>query len=139
LAKYASSEGNTPVNIDVVTTQSEEYRLAVASADVALTFLSKLNEDTYTRRSFEIPALNTAQLSEYSADLASLFEENEEIVFFRNPDDLVEKAIKMMSDPAWTMSLAAKGHRRILQDGHDMHSRAQQLIAWIEPALAQRT
>ncbi|WGU68927.1 glycosyltransferase [Capnocytophaga canimorsus] len=45
-------------------------------------FLSKLNNDQYTRRCFEIPACGTMMLSERTPTLQEFYTENEEIVFF---------------------------------------------------------
>jgi len=60
----------------------DAYVNAINSAPIAICFLSKLNKDTYTRRCFEIPAIGSALFSEYSDDLASMFIEDKEAVFF---------------------------------------------------------
>lgn len=111
-----------------------DYRETLARAKVALCFLSTLNQDTYTRRSFEIPAVGTAQLSQYSDDLASLFNEGSEIVFFRSPVDLLDKTQELLADEAWRDSVAQGGRSRVIADGHDIRSRAAQLVREIEKA-----
>ena len=45
-------------------------------------FLSKINNDSYTRRNFEIPAMKKV-LSEYSDELNKIFIEGKEMIFLR--------------------------------------------------------
>jgi len=115
-----------------------DYRMSLARAKVALCFLSSLNQDTYTRRSFEIPAVGTAQLSQFSDDLASLFIEDREIVFFRDPDEMLEKAQRLLADAAWRDSVALGGRERVISEGHDIRSRAAQLVHEMEAAREER-
>lgn len=101
----------------------EEYNRALCGAKIALCFFSKLNRDTYTRRCFEIPATGTLMLSEYSADLADLFEEGREADYFRNPVELIEKIQTYLSDDDLRLKVAAAGAQRVVKDGHDVMSR----------------
>jgi hypothetical protein len=101
----------------------DDYRKAIAGAKVALCFLSTMNKDTYTRRNFEIPAIGTAVLSQYSEDLAQLFRESEEIAFFRSPQDVSTEALALLSDDERRTRVAQGGHERVLADGHDVVSR----------------
>ena len=66
----------------------EAYNLAINSAEIALAFFSKLNNDTYTRRCFEIPVTGTMLLSEFTDDIAALFKEGVEAEFFRSSAEL---------------------------------------------------
>ena len=117
--------------------RGDEYSKALCGGKVALAFLSKLNRDTYTRRSFEIPATGTLMLSEYSDDLASLYEERVEADFFRSKEELVRKLRLYLGDPARRASVAEAGRRRVLADGHDVVTRMKQVLAWA--AELQRT
>jgi spore maturation protein CgeB len=105
------------------------YRMALSGAKIALCFLSKLNGDSYTRRNFEIPATRTFMLSEYSPDLASLYEEGKEAEFFRSPDELVEKIRFYLEHDAEREAIARAGQARLLADGHDILSRAKQFMS----------
>lgn len=60
----------------------DDYNLVLNSARIALVFLSKRNNDTYTRRCFEITAARTFMLSEYTEDLDSMFKEGVEAEVF---------------------------------------------------------
>ena len=106
----------------------EDYNKALCGAKIALCFLSKLNRDTYTRRCFEIPATGTLMLSEYTDDLASLYKEGEEADFFRSQDELIEKLKLYLEDESLRQSVAAKGYRRVIEDGHNVISRMEQVL-----------
>ena len=106
----------------------DNYRRAIAGTKVALCFLSFLNQDTYTRRNFEIPAIGTAVLSEYSEELCTLFEPNSEIALFRNPEEAVVMANRLVSDDNFRTRVASGGHERVTRDGHDVNSRMKILI-----------
>lgn len=109
-----------------------EYVKALCGARIALCFLSKLNRDSYTRRCFEIPAVGAALFSEYSDDLCSLFTEGTDAELFRAPSELVSKVRAYLNDRPRLAALRAAGMRRVWRDGHDVGSRARQLVRWIE-------
>ena len=105
------------------------YRYAICGAKVALCFLSTLNNDTYTRRSFQIPAMKTAMLSEYTADLESIFKPNVEAVFFNNQKELLNKLETLLQDDDKRSIIAKAGYARVYSDGHDVRSR---MVEWIK-------
>lgn len=111
-----------------------DYRRAIAGAEVALCFLSTMNKDTYTRRNFEIPAIGTAVLSQYSDDLASLFAEGSEIAFFRSSVDLLAQARTLLNDPNLRANIARGGRRRVVADGHDVLNRMTAVAEAFESA-----
>lgn len=108
-----------------------DYNKALNSAKVALCFLSKLNRDTYTRRCFEIPATKTLLLSEYSEDLATLYQEGVEADFFRTKEELISKLKCYIENDQLRQSVAEAGYRRVIHDGHDVVSRMQQVLEWV--------
>jgi spore maturation protein CgeB len=116
----------------------ESYNLAVNHSKIALVFLSKLNRDTYTRRCFEIPAAETFMLSEYSADLPTLFEEGVEAEYFRSTDEMLEKVARYLSDEQKRLRIAKAGRARLLRDGHEALDRAKHVIEMVQGDLAQR-
>lgn len=116
----------------------DEYNKALCGARVALCFLSRLNRDTYTRRSFEIPASGTMMLAEYTDDMAALFRAGEEADFFHSPQELVEKLRRYLGDDALRRRVADAGRRRVTADGHDVMSRARQLVHWISELEKER-
>ncbi|MBI4964988.1 MAG: glycosyltransferase [Desulfomonile tiedjei] len=110
----------------------KDYNKAICGAKVALCFLSKLNRDTYTRRCFEIPASGTLLLTEYSDDLAGLFEFGKEADSFRTPDELLDKLDLYLRNDRLRMDVAAAGRRRVVAEGHDVVSRTRQLVTFIQ-------
>lgn len=116
----------------------EEYNLALCGAKVALVFLSKLNRDTYTRRSFEIPATGVVMLSEYTNDLAELFRPDVEAVYFKSMEEFAMQLNSMMGDAARREAIAASGMVRVRDQRHDVISRMEDLVAWIEEIRGER-
>lgn len=105
-----------------------DYNLALGSAKMALVFLSKLNNDTYTRRCFEIPATGTTMVSEFSPDVASMFKPNEEAVFFHTPADLLAQVRALLANPERLKAIGKAGRARLLKDGHEVTDRARQVL-----------
>ena len=106
----------------------EEYNKVIAAAKMAYCFLSTLNRDTYTRRCFEIPATGTMMMAQYTEDLASLFREDEEAVFFRSLAELRDKTAYYLQNDEIRRRVAAAGHRRVQSDGHDVQSRMRRVL-----------
>lgn len=106
-----------------------DYNAALGSARMALVFLSKLNNDTYTRRCFEIPATGTTMVAEYTDDLAeNLFAEGVEAVYFRTPAELVAKVQALLLKPKELKAIGEAGRARLLKDGHEVHDRAREIL-----------
>jgi spore maturation protein CgeB len=108
-----------------------DYRKAISGTKIALCFLSRLNGDTYTRRTFEIPAMRSFMLSEYTDDLASLFKEGHEAAYFRSREELLDKIRYYLKHEDERRAIARNGHQRLLRDGHDVVARARQVVATI--------
>lgn len=113
-------------NIDYL--YAEEYNKALKSAKIALVFLSKLNNDTYTRRCFEIPATKTFMLCEYSDELASMYKEGEEAEYFRNYDELAEKLKFYLANEDKRNAIAVNGYNRLLKNKDEIADRTAALI-----------
>ena len=105
-----------------------DYNLALNSAKIALVFLSKLNNDTYTRRCFEIPATKTMMMAEYTDDLNSMFEEGEEAEYFKNKEELLKKIQYYLSHEDELNTIGENGYKRLLNDGHEVVDRCQEIL-----------
>ena len=105
-----------------------EYNAELNAAQIALVFLSSINHDTYTRRCFEIPATKTMMLSVYTDDLANMYEEDKEIVFFRTKEELVEKLRYYLNNEDAREQIALAGYNRVLKDGHEAKDRVKQIM-----------
>jgi spore maturation protein CgeB len=108
----------------------EDYNKALCGAKVALCFFSKLNHDTYTRRCFEIPATKTVLLSEYSDELATLYQTGVEADFFKTKEELMQKLHRYFDNAPLRLSVAQAGYHRVVADGHDVVSRMKQVLEW---------
>lgn len=117
-----------PVNL----VWGRDYNRALCGARVALCFFSKLNRDTYTRRCFEIPSSGTVLMSEYSDDLAGMFEPDEEAIYFRDTQELLMKLNSLLVDDLKIKKIAAAGVRRVWSDRHDVISRMRDMVAWVD-------
>ncbi|MBS2027844.1 MAG: glycosyltransferase [Deltaproteobacteria bacterium] len=109
-----------------------DYNLALNGTRIAIAFLSKLNHDTYTRRCFEIPAAGTFMLSEYTDDLASMFEPGKEAEYFRSSEELLEKVRFYLGHDDARRRIAEAGRARLLRDGHEAADRARQVLETVK-------
>ena len=116
----------------------EEYNLALCGAKAALVFLSKLNRDTYTRRSFEIPAAGVLMISEYTDDLASLFRPDIEALYFKSIPDFIDQLNRVMRDEESRSAIAQAGLVRVQEDRHSVVARMEQLVQWISEIKDER-
>ncbi|CAH7427934.1 Glycosyltransferase family 1 protein [Vibrio chagasii] len=105
-----------------------DYNLMLNRAKIALVFLSKLNRDTYTRRCFEIPASGTLMLSQYTSDLASLYEPGKEAIYFHNSSDLVSSALSILNNNELRLEVTKNGRNRLIKDGHEVSHRVQSIV-----------
>jgi hypothetical protein len=109
----------------------EEYAKALFGAKMCLSFLSKMNRDTYTRRCFEIPALGRLLLCERTDDLREMFIDGKEAVFFSSNEELIEKALRLINHPDEIERIAEAGRKRVWTDGHDVRNRAAEFLSLI--------
>ncbi len=116
----------------------DDYNRAINGSRISLVLLSKRNNDTYTRRCFEIPAARTMMLAPHTDDLASLFEPDVEAVYFRTPQEMIDKARFYLMDDAARQRVAAAGHQRVLQDGHEAMDRVRFVMVQLAQAIAQK-
>lgn len=106
----------------------DNYNLALNSAKIALVFLSKKNNDTYTRRCFEIPATKTMMMAEYTDDLNSMFKERKESEYFRDKNELLEKVKYYLANEEKIKEIGENGYRRLLDDGHEIVDRCKEVL-----------
>ena len=116
---------NSPLRdkFPVMPAVNSDYRYAICGAKVALCFLSALNEDTYTRRSFQIPAMKTVMLSQYTDDLVALYQPDVEAVFFKNKGEMLEKLKNLVDEDQKREAIAFAGYKKVYSAGHDVNSR----------------
>lgn len=108
--------------------RGEEYNKVLNRIKIALVFLSKINQDTYTRRCFEIPATCGLMLCEYTDDMNTMFTEDVEAVYFRTPEELVEKCKKLLANPSLITKIAFNGYKKIILGRHSVDDRVLDIL-----------
>ncbi|KKQ22703.1 hypothetical protein A2999_01200 [Candidatus Wolfebacteria bacterium RIFCSPLOWO2_01_FULL_38_11] len=106
----------------------DDYNLSLNSAKIALVFLSKLNNDTYTRRCFEITAAKTFMLSEYTDDLNSIFKQGEEAEYFGTKEEMLQKIKYYLEHNEERERIASGGYQRLLKDRHEVLDRVKEIL-----------
>lgn len=107
---------------------TDDYNLALNSAKICLVFLSKLNNDTYTRRCFEIIAAKKLMLSEYTDDLNNMFEQGKEAEYFRNKEEMIKKIKYYLNNDEEIKKIARAGYDRLLRNGHEVKDRVKEVL-----------
>lgn len=116
---------NTIINKPVY---GNEYKKTLASAKIALCFLSKVNNDVYTRRNFEIPVSGTLVVSEYTKELSEMFISDKEIIFFKNCSELVTNISNILNKADILEKMTLAGYKKVLEGHHSELDRAIQII-----------
>lgn len=106
----------------------EIYREKIAKSRIALCFLSKLNNDDSTSRNFEIPAIGTFMLSEYSDTLADIYKEGEEAEFFRNSDELLDKVKFYLKNKEIREKIALNGHNKAVNGNFSSDEKVKNIL-----------
>lgn len=106
----------------------EGYIKTINGMTIALHFLRKGNRDEQDSRSFEIPSCKVFMLAEYSDVHAQLFTEDEEAVYFRSKEELLEKVKFYMNNAAERKRIAANGYKRCFESGYDHATTLQKVL-----------
>ena len=106
----------------------QEYVNEICLSKISLCFLRKINNDKQTGRSIEIPACGSFMLAEYSEEHAKLFRENQEAVFFKSNDDLLQKVQHYLRQEDKRIEIAKAGRQRCLSSGYSHQDRINQML-----------
>jgi len=98
--------------------KNQEYR-------VQLNLFREYNFGSHNMRTFEVPVVGGIQLTTYSEEQAEFFEEDKEIFFFRDPEELVHKtrAILALSHEE-AQKVRENARSRSLASGYSFADRA---------------
>lgn len=105
-----------------------DYNKALNSSKVCLSFLSKLNNDKYTRRTIEIPATKTVMLAEYTVEQASMFKPDVEAVYFNTHQEAIDKLVLLLADKDLRESIALAGYNRVINSSYQMSDRVNDIL-----------
>ena len=111
-----------------ISTALKDYNKILNQSKIALVFYSKLNQDSYTRRCFEIPATGTLMMTPYSDDIVSLFRQEKDSVFFSTKEDLLDKVQYYLQNEAARNQIADSGYNHLVINHHEVTDRAQEVI-----------
>jgi len=114
----------------------DDYAKVVCASRLNLCFLRKENRDLQTCRSIEIPAMGGLMMHERNPEIARLFKEGEEAVFFSNDAELADECAALLKDGARERRIAEAGHRAVLAGAFRHHDRLTQILARAREASA---
>ena len=106
---------------------SSEYSKFISKSMMSLGLLSKNFPELHTTRTFEIPACNTALLTEENKETSSFFESNEAI-FYKNEDDLIEKIKYFLNNKQELKEVTVKGNNKVISSRCDYKSILQDIL-----------
>ena len=122
-------EGRAAVN----TARERAYTKSLCATRINLGFLRKLNRDTQTDRTMEIPACGAFMLAERSDDHLRLFGEGREAAFFGSDDELLEKVRYYLAHEDERAAIARAGRQRCLDAGYSETERMRLMIEKCRP------
>jgi spore maturation protein CgeB len=79
-------------------------------------------------RTFEAIASGSCMLNDYVKDIELCFEPNKEILVYKNKDELLELAHKILNDKDYARNIAKNGINRIQKDGYSYKHRTKTMI-----------
>jgi len=122
-------------DVTVVPALGEDYVKALCGAKLCLSFLSRLNRDTYTRRSFEIPACGKVMVSERTGDLHALFREDEEAAYFSNVEEMLTIVRELLANDNKRLAMELSARQRSVLKAFDVDGRMKH---WLETVKCHR-
>jgi len=105
----------------------EEYVKTLSSCLFAWGSVSKWIPEKHTTRTFEIPAIKTALLTERNEELEGFFSD-EEVIYYDGSDDLVQKVKYYTEHKDELKVIIEKGYNRVQTGGFDYESIIRKLL-----------
>lgn len=107
----------------------KNYRYAICGSKIALCFFSKTNQDYYTRRNFQIPAMKRLLLCEYNEKISKIFTEGKEIVFFRDKYDMYKKIKYYLKNKNLRKRIENNSYKKLLKNKHSIIDRMKYFLS----------
>ena len=102
--------------------RNEDYCKSLHAFRISLCFLRKMNFDTQTTRSVEIPACGGFMMAERTDEHLGLFEEDKEAVYFSSNKELLEKCLYYLENEEIRSKIAVAGRERAVASGYSNES-----------------
>lgn len=118
-----------PANLSELSAVNSKYALTLSFTNANSTGVLKHPVKIVNLRNFELPMSGAIQFCEYSDEMAEYFEEDKEIVMYRNEDEAIEKA-KYYLEPSKSMirrKMREEARRRAEMD-HTWFNRFNQVF-----------
>ncbi len=110
----------------------DDYNHTLANAKVVLGFLRKVNLDTQTSRTFEIPACGGFMIMEYTKNQDRLFTEDKEAVYFRTKEELLHKAEYYIQHQSEAKTIVKNARLRCETDHYEYSYRIDEILKHCE-------
>jgi spore maturation protein CgeB len=107
---------------------SEDYSKALQAFKISLCFLRKMNSDTQTTRTMEIPACGGFMLAERTDEHLDLFKEGSEAEFFASNEELLEKCNYYLKHHEERNTIAKAGTLRCKTSGYSNEEAVRKMI-----------
>lgn len=106
----------------------EDYCKSLHAFRISLCFLRKMNFDTQTTRSVEIPACGGFMMAERTDEHLSLFEEDKEAVYFSSNEELLEKCLYYLKNEDIRKKIAEVGRERCVSSGYSNEDMVKRVL-----------
>ena len=107
---------------------NENYCKSLNAFRISLCFLRKMNFDTQTTRTVEIPACGGFMMAERTDEHLAMFEENKEAVYFSSNEELLEKCLYYLKNEEERKCIAEAGRNRVISSGYSNESMIENII-----------
>jgi spore maturation protein CgeB len=114
-----------------------DYSRAMHMAKLSLCFLRRINLDTVTTRSFEIPAMARPMVAERTAHHDAAFADGLEYLGFSSHDELVSTVVPLIADEPRRHVIARAARERCLRSRYSTVDRAREMVDVMESALVR--
>ena len=110
--------------------RSDSYTSFISQSYFSLGLLSKNFPEKHTTRTFEIPACGTALLTEFNEEIDEFFT-SEEVIYFSDEINLVEKIRYYQQHLTELQILTEKGTEKVFAKGYDYENIIQRILEQI--------
>lgn len=109
--------------------KGEDYSKALAAFRINLCFLRKMNFDTQTTRTVEIPACGGFMLAERTDEHLAMFNEDMEAAFFSSNEELLEKCNYYLSHEEERAAVALAGRNRCVESDYSNENMIKKILS----------
>jgi hypothetical protein len=112
-----------------------DYVRCLHTGKLALCFLRKINRDTITQRSIEIPGAQRTMIAEKTDEHDQHFADAKEYVGFCNDGELLARCRELLADDTRRLAIARAGRERCLSSRYSTYDRAKEMLDVIRAAI----